>query len=159
MSETVFIDTSVLLNLLDVPHKNSHRVEAVEEFKRLARDPAIVLIIPVTAVIETGNHIAQLDDGNVRRQKAELLSGWLRKALDGTSPWGLSRSEWDDAALSRLIDGYLHLPGLPQLASQGVGAGDAAILHERQRFIERADVPSAQSVRIWTLDVGLGSYA
>jgi hypothetical protein len=159
MAETVFIDTSVLLNLLDVPRKNSDRDEAVTEFKRLAKDVTVVLIIPVTAVIETGNHIAQLADGGLRRDRAARLCQWLRHALDGTSPWGLSRAEWDDAALGRLIEGHAHLPTLPELASQGVGAGDAAILHERQRFLERVEVPSGQLVRIWTYDHGLGSYA
>lgn len=71
-----------------------------------------------------------------RRERAALLCQWLRQALDGTSPWGLSRAEWD-ATLGRLIDGHAHLPALPELASQEVGAGDAAILHERQRFLSR----------------------
>lgn len=159
MSETVFLDTSVLLNLLDIPRKNSHRAEAVTEFKRLARDVSVVLIIPVTAIIETGNHIAQLADGALRRERAALLCQWLRQAIDGTSPWGLSRAEWDDATLGRLIDGHAQLPALPELASQKVGAGDAAILHERQRFLERVEVPSGQPVRIWTYDQELGSYA
>ncbi len=159
MAETVFPDTSVLLNLLDIPGKNSDRDQAAAEFKRLARDPQVVLIIPVTAVIETGNHIAQLGDGGLRRQRAEQLCEWLRMALDGTSPWGLSRTEWDDDTLRRLIDGHKHVPGLPDLAGQRVGAGDAAILHERRRFQERVDIPSARPVRIWTYDDGLRAYA
>lgn len=159
MAETVFLDTSVLLNLLDIPGKNSDRERAVAEFKRLALDAQVVLIIPVTAVIETGNHIAKLDDGGLRRQRAEQLCDWLRKAIDGTSPWGLSRAEWDDDTLRKLIDGHDSLPGLPDLAGQKVGAGDAAILHERRRFQERVDVPSGQPVRIWTYDNGLRAYA
>ncbi len=159
MSETVFLDTSVLLNLLNVPRKNSHYAESITEFKRLASDVSVVLIIPVTAVVETGNHIAQLPDGAERRKRAALLCKWLQHALDGTSPWGLSRAEWDDVTLGRLINGYAHLPSLPELAIQEVGAGDAAILHERLRFLERVEVPSGRPVRIWTYDKGLGSFA
>lgn len=65
MAEVVFVDTSVLLNLLDVPGKNGDRDSVTAEFKRMASDDA-VLVIPIAAVIEVGNHIAHLSSGRQR---------------------------------------------------------------------------------------------
>jgi hypothetical protein len=62
MREVEFVDTSVLLNILDVPGKNQDRQHVVEELReKTAR--GVQLIIPVSAVIETGNHITNLPDG------------------------------------------------------------------------------------------------
>lgn len=68
---------------------------------------------------------------------------------------------WDQAFLAGLIEGRaeMHLPGLVDFASSQVGAGDAAILHERERYRSRVDIPSGQVVTIWTLDQGLAAYA
>jgi len=81
----VFLDSSVLFNLLDVPAKNSDRAAVVAKFQRLVRE-ATTFVFPVTAVIETGNVIAQLSDGNARRTCMERFEEWLRKALTTTGP-------------------------------------------------------------------------
>lgn len=68
MAEVVFVDSSVLLNLLDVPGKNSDRGGVTAEFKAHAAS-GVTLIIPMAAVVEVGNHIAQLP-GHDRRDRA-----------------------------------------------------------------------------------------
>lgn len=83
--EVVFLDSSVLFNLLDVPGKNSDREAITARFRRLARDGA-TFVFPVTAVIETGNVIAQLADGHSRRTCMERFVEWLRGALATTAP-------------------------------------------------------------------------
>ena len=40
MTEVVFLDSSVLFNLLEVPRKCSDRASVVDEFKQLAGDGA-----------------------------------------------------------------------------------------------------------------------
>lgn len=159
MKSVIFVDTSVMLNLLDVPGKNSHRDEVRATFKQHARGGEVLLILPVTTIIETGNHIAQLDHRGLSRQRAERLCDFLRQSQEGRPPWTISGSRWDESALSDLVQGADNIPSLPDLASQKVGAGDAAILHERRRYLARADVPSNMPVTIWTYDNGLRAHA
>lgn len=63
MGDVVFVDTSVLLNVLDVPGKNSDHVEVASTFKQRVQE-GHTFVIPATSVIEVGNHIAQLSDGD-----------------------------------------------------------------------------------------------
>jgi hypothetical protein len=70
----VFIDTSILTNFFDVPNKNSDRATVVKEFEQ-RRQAGATFVLPVTSIIETGNHIAQLN-GNARRR------AWHRRSYD-----------------------------------------------------------------------------
>lgn len=90
----VFLDSSVLFNLLDVPGKNSDRETVVAEFQRLARDGS-TFIFPITAVIETGNAIAQLADGHQRRNCMEKFVALLSQALATAVPMAVSGVPWD----------------------------------------------------------------
>lgn len=158
MAEVVFIDTSVLLNLLDVPGKNSHHQQLREEFNALVAGD-VTLVIPIAAVIEVGNHIAQLSDGNLRRDRATTFTGFLRASLEGVAPWVVSGASWDETFLRRLLDGHGSLPGLVELSSEKLGSGDVSILHELDRYRRRSDLPSKLPVRLWTLDGQLAAYA
>ena len=65
MGEIVIVDTSILLNVLDVPGFNQDRETVFETFEQYIEAEA-TLLIPLGAVLETGNHIAQLSNGNQR---------------------------------------------------------------------------------------------
>lgn len=81
-----FIDTSVLDNLLEIPKKSQDREQAKHDFaKRQSENSRFIL--PITAVIETGNHIAQLSDGRVRRNIAEKFSSMLELTAQRQAPW------------------------------------------------------------------------
>ncbi|NBE96139.1 hypothetical protein FE391_19875 [Nonomuraea sp. KC401] len=45
-------------------------------------------------MIETGNHIAQLSDGRLRRLYAGKLAELLESVIDGKAPWVLHTVEW-----------------------------------------------------------------
>lgn len=155
MAGVVFLDSSVLFNLLDVPAKNSDRSEVIARFQRLARD-ATTFVFPVTAVIETGNVIAQLPDGHARRACMERFVEWLRKALTTTAPLAVSGVPWDESFLTALIDGGGDRMSLLDFATAGLGSGDASLLLEMDRY--RGQVPSATPINLWTLDEALGSF-
>ena len=57
MSDVVIVDTSVLLNLLNVPQHNDHRDLEVQQFKQFVQTGAS-LLLPIAVVFEAGNHIA-----------------------------------------------------------------------------------------------------
>ena len=56
--------------------------------KRQSEDSRFIL--PITAVIETGNHIAQLSDGQVKRAIAEKFSQMFELTAQRQAPWILS---------------------------------------------------------------------
>lgn len=156
MAGVVFLDSSVLFNLLDVPAKNSDRAAVVAEFQRLTSE-ATTFVFPVTAVIETGNLIAQLADGNARRACMDRFVEWLRKALMTTTPLAVSGVPWDESFLTALVDGGGNRMSLLEFATAGLGSGDVSLLLEMDRY--RGKVPSATPIRLWTLDKTLDSYS
>lgn len=157
MQRVVFLDTSVLLNVLDVPHKNGEREAVLPLFRDLVRSGVTLLIIPMAAVIEVGNHIAQLS-GTERRERAQRFADFLLKSLDGTPPWVVSGATWDSGFLADLVTGHAHRPGMVDLASTGLGTGDGSILLELERYRRRSDLPSGRPVELWSLDRQLQAY-
>jgi hypothetical protein len=155
MAELVLIDTSVLLNILDVPGKNSDRKQIEADFAvGIGRGQTFVL--PVTSIIETGNHIAQLSGGD-RRRCAERLVRTLEAALESNPPWVLTGAVWDQVMLGSILSGAVHRPDALTLMDQGIGTGDIGILAEVD--VLRRRVPSATPIGIWTLDTVLAAYA
>src|SRR5437868_4979986 len=98
-----FVDTSILCNLLDIPGKNQHRALVVQELAENKRE--CNLILPVTAIIETGNHIAQLADGRLRRIYADKLSELLGLVITDRAPWVLHTVVWGADFLRILLAG------------------------------------------------------
>lgn len=47
------------------------------------------LILPIASIIETGNHIAHISDGSIRRAIARSFAQYLRDTADDTAPWSL----------------------------------------------------------------------
>src|SRR4051794_13682647 len=118
MPEVVFVDTSVLLNILDVPRKNSDKEDVLTEFKRLITADCL-LIVPIAAVIEVGNHVARLP-GDVARDRTTRFVNFLRSALLGQRPWVVSGAAWDISFLQALLEGNGR-PDLIGFVSQGIG--------------------------------------
>ena len=150
-----FVDTSVFCNVLPVPGRDQHRGEVLGELehKVARREP---LILPVTAVIETGNFIAQLDDGGVRRRTGETFTAVLRLVIQGRAPWRLHQFEWGVDFLSRFLDGADTKASLVEHAVNKLGAGDLCVLTERQTYTLRTGLAD---VRIWTRDNALSGYS
>ncbi len=60
MSAISIIDTSVFLNLLDVPNRNGEREQVYQAFSEYVELGA-TFILPMATIIETGNHIARTE--------------------------------------------------------------------------------------------------
>lgn len=149
-----FIDTSVLCNLVRVPGRDQHSERITTEFAERAGQGEL-FVIPVTAVIETGNHIAQATGD--RRAAADRLVGLLRAAMAESTPWKLNAATWDDRFLTELCAGNGTGQGLVDLLGNGqLGTGDVAILTERDQFRARTDFAA---VSVWSLDQGLAAYS
>lgn len=144
-----FIDTSVMMNLLEVPGRCSDAQFVKAEFKR-AIDDEEVLIIPIATIIETGNHIAHINNGNNRRIIASKFGEYLRKTAEGEAPWQLYGVGLDK-------DGLLYLADhIEENALQQVGMGDMSIIHAYEQY--KSNIPGIGRIMIWSTDKHLQGY-
>lgn len=153
MKRIVLIDTSVLLNLLLVTGRNQDAAQVESEFCQLV-DQGAEMLLPFAAVVETGNHIAKVADGNRRRQHGNELLTLVRDSVAGKAPWqpiGLpSLAEF--AAWLESFPGHVQRSKSVDKPNEGGSLGDLLILKDFERTCSlhpRADV------RIWSLDKDL----
>ena len=92
MQTVLIIDTSVFLNALNVPGFNQRRVEVLKDLEQFIRAENVNMLLPLAAILETGNHIAQLSDGRLRREYATKFASQVRQAIQGTAPWTPTQS-------------------------------------------------------------------
>lgn len=151
----IFIDTSVLDNLLEIPQKSQDSERAQEDFLEFQQDSSVQFVLPATAVIETGNHIAQIKSGKVRRSVAEKFGDMLKMVCDSHAPWVLHDFEWGEDFLRDFLAGDGTGVVWAELAQARVGGGDLSILVEAATYEDRLKIRSL----IWTYDAGLRSYA
>ena len=97
-----FVDTSVLCELLQVPGKSQQHRAIREEFE-LRMEGGERFVIPITAVIETGNHIAQATGD--RRSAAERFCKLLASAASEEAPFVIQQERWDERFLDELCAG------------------------------------------------------
>jgi hypothetical protein len=156
MATVELVDTSIMVNILDVPKMNDDRATVTRDL-RAKRSSGVRLVLPVTTVIETGNHVAQIADGGRRWECANRFVEHLRLLLQHRAPWVLHELGWNADFLDTLISGAATGTSLVDHAVNRVGCGDLSILAERERY--RATVSPKVSVGIWTLDAGLAAWS
>ena len=143
----VLIDTSVFCNIVPVPGRDQRKDDVMAEFKNLINQRA-TLLLPMTAVLETGNHIAQLPNGGQRRATAVTFCKLVVDAIEGSAPW-TPTPFWEIDAMKLWLDEF------PDAAMQGKGIGDLSIIKEWNR---QCALNRARRVRIWSLDGDLAGY-
>ncbi|ELP56206.1 hypothetical protein O53_808 [Microcystis aeruginosa TAIHU98] len=147
MGAICLIDTSIFLEILNVPHKASQSeliLQKLEE-KIKARES---LFLPMATILETGNHIAQNRDGNQRRICAEKFVNQVTQALEG-------KSSFTPISFLRKEDLQGWLKEFPDQAMGGRGLGDLSIIHDWQKI---CDQNPSRRVYIWSLDKHLKGY-
>lgn len=144
-----FIDTSVMLNLLEVPEKCSDSSLVKEQWKEcLAKKD--VLIMPLATIIETGNHIAHITNGYARREIAAKFGEYLRKTAEGEAPWQLYGASIEKDELLYISD------HIEEFATRKVGIGDMSIIYAYEHY--RDEMPAIGTIMIWSTDLHLQGY-
>lgn len=147
MRTICLIDTSIFVNILNVPNMNRDHVPITQELELKIRNNE-GLFLPMATILETGNHIAQNGDGNQRRTRANLFARQVELAIDGKSPFTpVNFLEAHD--LRRWLSDF------PDWAMQSRGLGDLSIVHDWERV---RDQNQARRVYIWSLDTHLSGY-
>ncbi len=148
MSAICLIDTSVFIEILNVPRiSNNHKLILEEMKKKIQNDKK--LFLPMATILETGNHIAQNGSGEERRQCAEVFVKQVQEALDGKSPFNPIRFMTKEK-----MQKWIH--NFPEFAMNGMGLGDLSIIQDWEMICEQNQ---GRKVYIWSLDHHLASYS
>jgi hypothetical protein len=147
MSALCLIDTSVFLEILNVPGKSNRHAEMLKELEEKVK-LGETLLLPMSTIIETGNHIAQNGDGRERRKSGMKFVVQLISAIDGKAPFSPMNFLESDQ-LRTWIDGF------PDFAMRGIGLGDFLIVKEWEKSKSKF---TRRRVYIWSKDQHLHSY-
>lgn len=147
MPHVVIVDTSVLLNLLDVPGRNQGRDAVLERFAELL-NAGVNLLLPFAAVFEAGNQVARLPHGRQRRDHAQRFRDQVREALNGQAPWTVT-------PLPNAREVADWLDDFPESAMRGVNMGDLSIVKTWESACARHP---RHRVSIWSLDQDMAGY-
>jgi len=141
------VDTTIFCNILEVPGRCQDKQAVLAELEQKIRDRCS-LLLPLAAIIETGNHIAHCANGANRRSAAERFVRQVRMAMEGEAPWVVTpvpdNSDW-----------LTWLNEFPDGAMQGVSIADLTIIKEFER---QCALNPARRVLIWSLDGDLTGY-
>jgi len=142
----LIIDTSVFLNILDIPGYNQERLAVISNFGVYINNND-KFFLPYPALLETGNHIAQLN-GNLKFTMAKKFVKEIKLALNDEVPYKPLKFP-DKSDLLGWIEDF------PEIAGKGIGFGDFSIIKDWE---EQVKMFPSWSVRIWSLDQHLQGY-
>lgn len=144
-----FIDTSIMLNLLEVPGRCAEKEQVKEEWRSILEKKEI-LIMPVATIIETGNHIAHIADGRSRRSITLKFQEYLRKTAESRAPWQLYGEGLTIEEIQYLAE------HMEEFTRNQIGIGDMTIIYAYQKYIE--EQPAIGTIMIWSADDHLAAY-
>ena len=156
MSDIVLLDTSVYLNILDVPGFSQSREEILDSFGARVRDGHYFLL-PMATIWETGDHIADLTDGRLRRRFAQKLVEQVTQAFNDQAPFKTTYFPESEVFLRWLGDfpDYAQRTKSDRQTREGVSLSDLSIIKEWEQTRDRH---SMSRVLIWSLDRDLAAY-
>lgn len=150
MRQVWFIDTSVLANILNVPGKCQKHDEIIKELREHTERKDI-LILPLATIIETGNHISHISNGDARWKCANNMKILLENTINNKAPWAYNNNEIDKDSILRIADKF------PDAAMcDKMGMGDLSIIEASRKYKDEHN--GLVTVHIWTLDHHLKSY-
>lgn len=142
------IDTTILCNIVQIPGMCSEHAEVMQQLRQYV-EQGVIFLLPVTTIMETGNHIAQNGDGQQRRQTAERFSKLVTDAINGNAPWTIPSPFLDTSDLAVYLQEY------PDHAMRKIGLGDLSIIKE---FHHQCALHPERRIFIWSLDEHLRAY-
>lgn len=156
MSDIVLLDTSVYLNVLDVPGRNQEREQVLDAFQArvLNRDH---FLLPMASIWEAGNHISRLANGDLRYQFANTLVTNVQAALGGEAPYRTTYFP-DSVIFATWLNDFptaAQRNKSPQKTTEGVSLSDLSIIKEWEQTRDRH---AMSRVLIWSLDQDLSAY-
>lgn len=156
MSDIVLIDTSVYLNILDVPGFNQDREDIFNQFQnRIGHNDYFLL--PMATIWETGDHIADLSSGGLRYQLGIKLVGDVSDAFEGNAPYRPTFFPSREEFFEWLKDfpDYVKHSKSEKKQREGISLSDLSIIKEWESTRAKHNMTR---VLIWSLDSDLCNY-
>ena len=145
-----FIDTSIIMNLLEVPGMCDRAQEIKKEFTEAVENNE-TLILPVSTIIESGNHISHISQGEIRRDRAEKFKKFLNEMAEDSAPWQFYGVDMTKDDLKYLAEQF------PERAlTLKMGLGDLSIIRFYENY--KKTVPAIGKIMIWSTDHHLTEY-
>lgn len=141
------VDTSILVELLNVPGCASRHAELVDAFAG-RQQHAEQFLLPLAVLVETGNHVAHVPDGAQRRSAADRFVTLARDSLRGTSPFSATPLP-SSADIAGWLDEF------PDCAMRGIGLADRSLI---ALWGAQRELHPHRRVYLWTLDEHLVGY-
>ncbi len=161
MADTCLLDTSILLNLLDVPGRNQDKDKVIADYLTYV-DAKCSFIIPFVVAVEVGNHISQNGDGGTRRKTANRFVNMMQSTFNDELPFKISnfdlKKEWQN-----WIGEFIDRAGQNKTAAkpnEGMSLTDLSIIKEYEDIQNKnkANRNKRDTVFIWSLDSDLEAY-
>ncbi|WFR75125.1 hypothetical protein P9166_08400 [Lactococcus lactis] len=150
-----FIDTCILLDILKVPTKYDEKNSLIctKLLAERAKDGNSLIIMPISVIIETGNHINHIKNASQRSECYKKYLDILNCIQSETLPWQLFGYDYKNQDLDRIISLST------ELSNSQVGIGDIFILDSFNQYLK--DIPKGRNynVEIWTKDKHLKAYS
>lgn len=156
MSDIVLLDTSVYLNVINVPGRNQDRVEVIDDFTARVLNSDHFLL-PMATIWEAGNHVSRLTNGSLRYRFAVKLVKDVHEALNGEAPYRTTYFP-DSRVFSTWLNDFplfAQRNKSPQKTNEGISLSDLSIIKEWEQTRDRH---SMSRVLIWALDGDLSCY-
>lgn len=161
MADICLLDTSILLNILNVPSKNQDRATVMDDFK-IYVESNCRFIIPLVVAVEVGNHISQNGNGDTRRKIARQFVDMMCSTFSGDLPFEISdfelKLEWQ-----KWITEFVDKAGqnkAPDKSNEGMSLTDLSIIKEYEDIQAKNKANKRKHVKvfIWSLDSDLEAY-
>lgn len=138
----LIIDTSIMLEYLQVPDKSSNASGITERIDAMLKSNEYILFLPLATIVETGNHISHVKSNNdVRFLIAQAFVSKVKMALEGTKPF--KALEWEAKEIGEWIDVF------PIEASKKISFGDCSIKAQFKKICKQF---SGLPIKIWSKD-------
>lgn len=156
MSAICLIDTSIFLNLLNVPGRNQDKEQVLRDYAYYA-EMAVTFILPMATILETGNHIAQNGDGGTRRKTAARFCQVVEAAFNGDAPYQASEFPNRSEVLTWLNQFPDHAGKNKSSTKtmEGTSFGDLSIIKAYEKCHQKF---AMSEIFIWSLDDDLSHY-
>ncbi|ATB48122.1 hypothetical protein [Corallococcus macrosporus] len=155
MSENVvLLDTSILCEILAVPKLSSNARGFQNQLKDKIK-AGDTLLLPMTSILETGNHIGQCSmQGQARRKAATAFVKFVTEALKGDLPFRPTPFFQAKELATWLVE-FPDWAMRSDAKGKGSGLGDLTIQKE---WMRQCDLNPGRRVYIWSLDQQLHRF-
>jgi hypothetical protein len=147
------LDTTILCHLLKVPNLCEGFADVTDEVARKVESRE-TLLLPMSVIVETGNHIGQNGDGRERREAAERFVRLVHDAIEGRTPF-TPTPFFEPEALRTWLAEFPDWAMRTDDRGKGSGLADLTIVKEWER---QCALNPTRRVYIWSMDGHLSSY-